>query len=242
MTEQTIFNEDGTPQKQEEGAPSGEVVTPKPAISLPDNVKDLVGDGKKYASVEKALEALGHSQEHIARIEAENAELRGKMQGGLSTEEVYAAVQELLEKEKGKTSQPPSLDEAGIASLLDRKLAEREAATVKARNIDTVKKALRDKFGDKAEEAYINKAKELGIGVNFLNSLAEASAPAALEYFGLKPGAAASINKTTSSVNTAALSAAQKPNDPPPRIMQGATTQDMTAAWQRAKKNLGYDS
>ena len=67
-------------------------LTPDPAnaapttVSIPDNVKDLIGEGKKYATLEKALEALGHSQAHIAKIEADNAELRAKAEKAVDSE------------------------------------------------------------------------------------------------------------------------------------------------------------
>lgn len=231
MSDETIF----TSGEQTPVQATGE--QPKPTIVLPDSVKDLVGEGKKYASVEKALEALVHAQNHISNIEVENRELREKMEKAKSAEEVYAAVQEAAKKEK-ETPAPVKVDEGVIAELLDRKLAEQRAKEAAEANVATVKKALQDKYGEKAEEVYRTRAAELGIGVEFMNGLAAKSSSAVLEYFGLKPSAASVPSRTAGSLNTEALASIHRPSTPPKSVMAGATTKDVTNAWQEAKKRV----
>ena len=231
MTDSTIFNDDGTTPNQPV------VEAAKPTITLPDSVKDLVGEGKKYASVEKALEALAHSQAHIATIEADNKVLREKAEKALTTEDVYATVQELIKKES-ETRSPVVVDEGMIAEMLDRRIAaQRERETTEA-NVAAVRKALRDKFGDKAEEAYRSRAAELGIGVEFMNGLAAKSPAAVLEYFGVKPNAASVPARTSGSLNTDALANIHQPQKPVKTVMGGATTKDVTNAWLEAKKRV----
>ena len=54
--------------------------TPAPTgIKLPDEALDLIGEGKKYGSVEAALKALPHAQKHIATLEAEAQALREQL-------------------------------------------------------------------------------------------------------------------------------------------------------------------
>lgn len=231
MTDSTIFDGDGqTPN-------TSAVEPPKPTINLPDSVKDLVGEGKKYATVEKALEALVHSQNHIATIEADNRAMREKVEKAVSAEDVYATVQELIKKER-ETHVPVSVDESAIAAMLDRKIAaQREKETTDA-NVAAVRKALRDKFGEKAEEAYRNRAVELGIGVEFMNGLAAKSPAAVLEYFGVKPNAASVPPRTSGSLNTDALANIHQPQKPARSVMGGSTTKDVTNAWLDAKKRV----
>lgn len=227
MTDEvTIFGEGATPTTPEGTAPA--------PLALPDSVKDLVGPGKKYATVEKALEGLAHSQNHIATLETENRTLREKTEKALSVDQVYETVQELLAKER-MTSAPTAVDEATIAGLLDRTLTAREQAAAKKANVETVKAALKDKFGDKAEESFKAKAAELGVGVGFLNDLAAASPKAVLEYFGTKP-AASLPPRTSSTVNTDALSATPRPPGTLPSVMAGATTKQVTSVWAELKK------
>lgn len=228
MTDATIFDD------QPATPPANEVTPPvAPTIVLPDSVKELVGPGKKYTSVEKALEALAHSQNHIATLEADNRTLREKAESAVTVDTVYETVQELLKKERSTSGSAP-LDEAALGSVLDRKLTEREANAKRAGNVESVKSALTGKFGEKASEVFRAKAEELGLSVQTLNELAATSPKAALEYFGVKPTGVPS--RPSSTVNTEAL--ASRPSDPPKikTVMGGATTKEVVATWQEIKK------
>lgn len=204
--------------------------------ALPDNVKDLIGPGKKYASVEKALEALGHAQSHIANIEAENKSFREKQAGQLTLEEVNKTVQDLLAAERA-THIPAVVDEATLSGLLDRKLAQKTAADLKVANQTSVVEAMRAKYGDKAQEMYETKAKELGVGVAFLNDVSAASPKAALELFGLVPKAS-SVPKSSGSINTDALNQTPAADAPPKSPMFGGTSKDIQASWDYAKQQV----
>lgn len=227
MTEENLFGDPATPEVPDNAG----ATTP----TLPDSVKELVGPGKKYASVDVALEALGHSQAHIARLEAEAKELREKADAAKSNDEVYATVQELLKAERS-TNAAGTLDEAAISGLLDRKLTERETKLVQDSNANAVREALVKKYGtkEKAQEVFDSKAKEYGVGVGFLSDLAKKSPKAALDLFGIKVGESTPLAPASrGSVNTETL----QPNGtavPGKKIMGGATTQDILAAWRRA--------
>lgn len=211
------------------------VVTTAPDLTkiLPDSLRDMVGEGKKYASVEKALESIPHAQSHIERLETELKEMRSKVDSSVATNEVYDTVKKLLEAER-KTPEGVKVDEATLAELLDRKLTEREMLARQQANVQSVKKALEDKYGDAAKEVYNKKAEELGVNVKFLNDVVAASPNAAFELFGLKKDSSTSVpSGTRSTVNTDAF----KPTPPTQKtsIMGGADTSDMVAAWRAAK-------
>lgn len=212
--------------------PTPPVIDPPNSPQLPDHLKDMIGEGKKYASVEKALESIPHAQTHIQRIEEENRAMRERMAELKAAEEVY---KKLMENNAPPGDTPPSgpvVDEASIASLLDRKLAERETQAKQAANVARVKDALVGKYGDKAQEVYETKAKELGVGVQFLNDLVKHSPKAAEELFGIKPKDA-SVAPSTPGINTAAL------NNRPPQEgnakVKGTSTEALVAAWRAAK-------
>jgi hypothetical protein len=224
MPDTTIFSEGQTPD--------GNIA--KPAVTLPDSVKDLIGEGKKYTSVEAALAALPHAQSHIQRIEEENKQLREKAGTAVSTEEVLQSVRELLAAERSATP-GKVVDEATIAGVIDRTLTAREEAANQQRNKEAVMTAMRNKYGDKAEEMYKSRAAELGMSVEYLNSLSRTSATAALELLGVKPTASPSVNPSKGSLNTEAF---RTQNIPPQRkniMTGGATTKDMLEAWRAAK-------
>lgn len=220
----SIFDDGSTPPV---------VVPPTPAV--PEPLKDLIGDGKKYASVDKALESIPHAQAHIERIERENAEMRQKVAEAVAVEEVYKKLMDSAPKVDGVT--PPAvsgLDEASVAALFDRKLAERAAADTAKANVARVKEALVGKYGDKAQEMYEAKANELGVGVDFLNDVVRRSPKAAEELFGIKPKDSAPA-VTTPGANTAILNNNRPPPTKPRSVIFGATTEQLVDAWRRSK-------
>lgn len=202
---------------------------------LPDNLKDLVGEGKKYASVEKALEALPHAQAHIERLEQEAKELRENVTRGVSAEEVMRTVQDLLKAERGQTP-AATMDEAGIAGMLDRVVSERERKQAESANRNSVDVAMKGKFGEKAKEVFVQRATELGMSVQSLEAMAKSSPKAALELLGVKPAQGAPVAHSRSTINTEGLT--QVRQDPAPRRLMtgGATQADIMAAWRDAGK------
>lgn len=213
--------------------PTNAVIDPPKPPAVPDNLRELIGEGKKYASVEVALAALPHAQEHISKIERENAEMRAKLAEAIAVEEVYKKLTESFNRPDGITPPAPGLDEASIAALLERKLAEKDALAAANANTQRVKDALIGKYGDKAQEVYETKAKELGVSVQFLNDVVKKSPKAAEELFGLKSKEAAPASSTPG-INTATLNNNRQPTQPSAKV-QGNSTEALIAAWRAAK-------
>lgn len=225
--ESALFEEHKDPATENGANP------PAPQLNLPDNVKEMIGPGKKYASVEKALEALGHSQQHIAKIEKENADLRGAAAGGVTQEEVLRTVRELLDAERDTHGAAPQVDEAAIAGLLDRKLTEREEAVLARANQQVVSKKLKDKFGDKAKEHYLAVAESLQIPVKMLDSIVAKSPDAASKLLQLEPVPANAGTATKGTVNTSALPNQVRPSPPAKSVMRGASMGEVMSEWKR---------
>lgn len=205
---------------------------PAPApSSLPAGLEGLVGEGKKYATVEAALSSLPHKEQHIARLEQEMAELRSKVGQSDAAQEAYAAMQDLL-KEMKATPAALTLDDASIDARIVKQMEEREAQRIAASNGSTVQKALIEKFGDKAAEVYKAKAEELGIGEKFLSDLARKSPKAVLAYFGMH-GDIKQVAPSSGSIVSERFTQQQ----PAKRqsVMAGASTKEVVAAWRAAK-------
>lgn len=225
MTE--IFSDD--PQ-----TPVVETPPVAPTLTLPDSVAALVGEGKKYATIEKALEALPHSQEFISKLEQENRELREASTKAVSREELYATVQELLKAEATKPS--GGLDEQGVKALLDRTLLEREAKRVVTENEGAFKKAMAEKYGDKAKDVYLSEVGKLGMTAEAMDALARTNPKAALKLFGIDAAPSATPRPTLpGGVNTTALATQHQQPQKPKAIMYGASTKDIVAEWNRHK-------
>lgn len=216
---------------------STETATPEPVAvqslavpSIPAEVAELVGEGKKYKSVDDALKALPHAQSHIARLEQEAKELREKAAQARAIEDVYEALQSRQSADP-VTAAVPAFDERTLDVVLERKLQEKQAMAVKQANMNEVKQALTDKFGDKASETFRKKAEELGVNEVFLTDLIAASSKAGLELFGLVRKDAPASAAPAGGINTQAIMQNQQPVKPK-AIMGGATTSDMIQAWR----------
>jgi len=206
------------------------------AFQVPETVSDLVGEGKKYSDVNKALESIPHAQEHISRLEEELAAARAKIEATTSIEETLKSFQSQKEQDT-PTSQP--IDPNEIDSLIEQKLTQKEVARVQSANMDSVASKLVEQFGDKdkAEEAFDNKAKELGVDVSYLNNLAATSPKAVFQLFGTNVKAQSST-ATTSSVNTEVFNSTSNKSKPIPQVLSGGSTQDLMGAWNAAKESV----
>jgi hypothetical protein len=239
MTDQssdsTIFNSttpEGTPPSQEQVTqPTGDNVDP-----LADLLKTITDpDGRqKYDSVEKALESMPHAQTHIQTLEDENRSLKAEKEALGSQADKITQLEETIKQmaQNRSTSEEPSgngLDEQAVADLIGNVLTQRETqSTIKA-NQEAVANALASKYGDKAEQMYNDKAKELGIPVAELNRLAGTSKQAVLAWFGdVKPTAPA---PSTGSINTDGYRSTTKEKPANPLLMGNNNLMD---AWEAA--------
>ncbi len=173
-----------------------------PVLTLPDQVKELVGEGKKYATVEDALKALPHSQSHIQKLETEMSELRKELEGRLSLEEAVAQL-----KAEGKPAEIPSamIDQKALSKLVVDTVAGLEVSKKAETNLLAVDKRMKELFGEKAQEKLIDKAKELGVSIAHLKTTAEQSPQAFFNLTGIKQEDVRVPAKTGSSVNTEQL-------------------------------------
>lgn len=208
MTDSVFGNpETGTqPTTPEQGVPA------KPA-SQGDSFADLLStiktpDGRqKYADINTALESIPHAQNHIIELSTRVKELEEQLTKSKTMEQVL----EQLQAPQSSSGQPSvaGLTEAQIKELFNREIQEREAASVAKANEAQVTRALKDKFGDKAIEVLAAKADELGVDIGFLQSLAQRSPKAVLNYFNVStPQTTPSV--TSPGYNTAAFAPASK--------------------------------
>lgn len=154
-------------------------------IQVPQEVSDLVGEGKKYRDVQSALSSIKPAQEHIQRLENDNKELREKVQQLEADLKARESVQSVLDKlgNKGESEQQTTLDPESVKQLVYGALEERETVTTAKQNVQTVNDTLISKFGEKAREMVAQKASELGISVQDMQQLASRSPKAVLAYF-----------------------------------------------------------
>lgn len=143
----------------------------------------------KYESVESALDALKITQDHIKKIEAENADLRVKTSESDQLKETLKRLQERNvneEKPSDKTNTNGGLSEEAVKELVRRQLGEEEANAKAITNIKSVQDTLINKLGtkEKAQEYVVAKAAELGLSPEALKQLSASAPNAALALLG----------------------------------------------------------
>jgi len=164
-------------------------------------VEDLIGEGKKYATSEKALESLPHKELLIASLQDQVKGLHDELSKAKALEEVLESLKK--PQETSVTSrQEPSVTadltkelEARLLAAMEAKVSEKVAETVprvateqseqriRAENRQAVSSALQAAYGDTAPAVLAAKAKELGVSVQELGTLSERSPKAVLAYF-----------------------------------------------------------
>lgn len=179
MTE-SIFNEQ--PPVDPTVVTSQTTEAPQPPAADDSLLKAILNEQgvQKYQSVADALKALQSSQEHIKRIEQENAQLREIATKARAAEAIAATL---------KPTDPPSpaadpLAGKDLESVVERVLSLKESQKQAVENQREVANVLTEAFGqDKAKEVFYGKAEELGFSREEINSLAAKNPKAVIRLF-----------------------------------------------------------
>lgn len=241
MTDQSIFTEN-----------KGEQPSPNPDSTssfahLLSAIKNENGQ-PKYASVEKALEALAHSQGYILEQKAEiqaRDEIINHLKGDLSQRSSVEDLITRLTKPQDQQSQgqPPTqsngLDMNALTSLVNQAIENKVQTDVFKTNLQKTESLLKAKFGDKVTEVIAEKASELGLSAQKMKELAGTSPAAILAMFGVQSQAPASV--TTGSVTIPGYKSPEPaPLERPKKsLLSGATSKEQ-AAYMREIKEAVY--
>lgn len=148
-------------------------------------LETLVGEGKKYKTVEDLALGRINADNHIATLEQELAELRSKSSAQGTIEELIRSAQLARQAETPHSPQPkpadtPPTKETNVDDLAARireiTRQDREAERTAA-NLAQVRDRMVQVFGDdtKAAEMVRAKAAELGVSPTFLQEVAAKS-------------------------------------------------------------------
>ena len=204
---------------------------------------------QKYDSVDKALEALKHSQEFIEQLKRDNADLTSKF-SGVETElskrsEIEDVVSKLLQGKSEPTSPveqgtPPAqtLDENSIKSLVESVLANKGAQQSAESNKQKVANAFVERFGTNAKSKFDELARETDMTPEQLQQLSEKSPAMVLK---LLPTSSSSPRVSVGGYNTSGFVDSSEEEftgklaPPETSILSGATSKDLKAEMLRHK-------
>jgi hypothetical protein len=181
MSEESMFGSNSAPAQQGE--------TSTPAQGNADTILQSITNEQgqpKYANVDTALEALKAAQAHIPNVEGRltAAEQRVlELQEELnrrSTVEEFAERLNTSRQDEAPTPQVAGLDAEGAAKLFDQLHTQREQQRVRETNINAVKEAMLQKYGEKAEEMFYGMGESVSLSREDLNSLSGTSPDAVL--------------------------------------------------------------
>lgn len=148
--------------------------------TLSDNFKDMyVGEGKKYATEADAFKGLHNAQEHLSRLEQENAQLREVAQKAKTTEELLAELRKKQNDELGKEKLDPKV----VRELVKEELTASEQTKLITRNVESVEQKMKAMYGDKARDVLQQKAAELGVSIDSMMQTAGLSPNAFMAWF-----------------------------------------------------------
>ena len=224
--------------------------TGNPDNTLQDLLKGIVNENgeQKYKNVADALVGLRNAQEFIPTLQKEKRELEGKyaeLEEKVSKiDALEASLLEMANKEKGETKETVSeaFNPESITKQVEAVLLQRETKTQQERNLSEVVSAVREQFGDKAEEIFYGKAKELGMTNEEFNALAARNPKLCLKALDISGDGAhkqpSKFSPSGSSINTAGLKESPAPvfTRPEKSVMLGATSQEVTAEAAEALK------
>jgi hypothetical protein len=216
--------------------------------TLLKSIKNENGE-QKYDSLDKALEALGHSQQFIPQLksqlterETELARVKAELE---QRESIEAVVQRLTAREStedGNLHANVGLDEQAVRKLVEQSLVktltDRDVQTQYQSNVSKVQDALIAQYGDKTKEVLAEKAAALGTTPKELGDLAGRNPALVLELF--KAQGVHTPNPTVRGRNVEPINPQQteKLKRPEKSLLSGATNKERAEFMQKIKEQV----
>lgn len=198
-TSPDLNNSSGNNQSSQNGSP----------LVLNDQLKGLIGEGKKYSTAQAAIDSVGHAQDHISKLEAELAEWKktenvDDKPTGLSTEDLDAALKRIADS-KGADAQLTAQD---VSKQLEDALSTRDSAQA-AQAAQVLAEGnqlkftghLNKQFGKEASSVYSKLIADSGLPEDKIEALVRDNPDFVI---GLLPASETYAQNTQSSANTSA--------------------------------------
>lgn len=165
-----------------------------------DYTQDLVGEDKKYKDLAALARSRLEADAHIARIEAENRELRQQRLRDEQYEQGRARMEELLQQFDQRqnqqssnantqvndiANQKPQFDPNEVKSLINTEFQNLRTAERQSENFRSVQNKLNERYGDRASDVLSQQIQQLGVSVEYANDLAKNHPRAFERMFGL---------------------------------------------------------
>jgi hypothetical protein len=182
----------------------------------PSLLGELVGDDKKFKSVDDLAKGKIEADQFIDQLKSELSGLREELDKRMTSEEVLTKIREEANSANATQGDQtnPSLSEEQVAELVKKSLESTRTEEQRQSNLKQVDNKLVEIYGDKASAELERKANELGVGVDFLASVAMQSPAAFFNTVGINANQQTSAGVTTGSLNTESIGQVTGGNGP----------------------------
>lgn len=119
-------------------------------------VSILVGEGKKYKSVDDLAKAYLSADDFIEKLKAENAELRTKSTSSKTIEDV---LEQLNRQQSQPVDQQGSLSISDLSKIVEQTVTGLETKKQRESNLLTADKRMKEVFGEQANQKFAEVAK-----------------------------------------------------------------------------------
>jgi hypothetical protein len=188
-------------------------------------------EGKpKYSDVPAALDGLKNAQEHIAKLEADNATLRAGATEAATIEQLMAK----LDVPREAQTAPTGVSIEDVAGVARQTLADAKAHEAAVMNMNSVESEMAKRYGSEAQTRIAEKASEIGMSLDELKSLALRSPKAFLAQFPTSVPQGTPTPANLQALNIEALTTGVRRETAikvPENVMHGAKTSDVKALW-----------
>ncbi len=200
MSDKDIFDSAST-KAPTEGQPT------KQGDDTSSSVAILVGEGRKYKTIEDLAKAYLAGDEFIETLKGENSTLRTELAKASTLDEVLkqlkAPASGAGDKPATTTTTVSGLSAKDVAQIVSNEITGRETKAVQAGNLKRADEAMKKLFGDKAKEMFDKEATTPEIRASLIQ-LASVSPDKFVALFAPVKAAGGQVDSQTS-VNTAAL-------------------------------------
>jgi len=169
----------------------------------------VVGD-QTFANEEAVVTKLSHQDSHISKVEAENADMRKKLDVYMEAAANSAkGTTEKVTPDATAAEPTAGLGAEEVARIVKEQIETMSAQSQYQANSQTIESTLAQELGSEeaAKTALEAKATELGVSKEVLETLKQQSPKAVLGWFGKTPQAP--ITSTTPNRNSAAIGTGQ---------------------------------
>ena len=171
---------------------SGTTPTVDPAKNY---VEELVGEGKKFKTIEDLARGKAQSDLYIAEVKKRLEEAEQELNARKRIEDIVETIRTTSQspsqtdqlssnQQDGDTVQPDSLTPEKLEALIEQRLTERERTTAAQRNFNIVVEALNGTYGPNYADVVAQRTQELGMSKEQMNALAASSPKAFLALVG----------------------------------------------------------